>query len=223
MVDETNETEREEGSGEPDVVIENQAPPENSIETDAEGGKTTAVEAEDNAGAEAKGDEAESDEESHGLTLGSGTPAEGEEEAAPRPAPTIRGKIDRFGVAMGTGRRKTSVARVRVKDGSGKIVINGRSIDEYVVVERDRLFIKAPLRAVDMDGKVDITVTVRGGGPTGQAGAIVLGVARALQAKNPEYHVALADGGYLTRDSRMVERKKYGHKKARRSFQFSKR
>lgn len=158
-----------------------------------------------------------------GLTLGSGPAAEAEPEAAPRPAPTIRGKIDRFGTAMGTGRRKTSVARVRVKDGDGQFVINGRPFEQYVVVERDRLTIQAPLKATDTLGKVDISVNVVGGGPTGQAGAIILGIARALQAKNPANHPILAEGGFLTRDSRMVERKKYGHKKARRSFQFSKR
>ncbi|MGC1272122.1 MAG: 30S ribosomal protein S9 [Planctomycetaceae bacterium] len=124
---------------------------------------------------------------------------------------------------MGTGRRKTGVARVRVKDGSGQFAINGRTLEEYFVVERDRLAILAPLKATEMLGKVDISVNVSGGGRTGQAGSIVLGIARALQAKNPANHPTLSEGGYLTRDSRMVERKKYGHKKARRSFQFSKR
>jgi small subunit ribosomal protein S9 len=166
---------------------------------------------------------AEGSDDTMGLTLGGGAPAESEAEAAPRPAPTIRGKIDRFGTAMGTGRRKTSVARVRVKDGSGQFVINGRPFEQYVVVERDRLSIQQPLKATDTLGKVDISVNVVGGGPTGQAGAIILGIARALQAKNPANHPILADGGFLTRDPRMVERKKYGHKKARRSFQFSKR
>jgi small subunit ribosomal protein S9 len=158
-----------------------------------------------------------------GLTLGRGGSSGDEAEAAPRPAPTIRGKIDRFGVALGTGRRKTGVARVRIKDGNGQFVINGRSFEDYVAVERDRLVILAPLKATEMEGKVDISVNVVGGGLTGQAGAIVLGIARALQAKNPALHPRLSEGGYLTRDSRMVERKKYGHKKARRSFQFSKR
>jgi len=158
-----------------------------------------------------------------GLTLGGGSPAESEVEAAPRPAPTIRGKIDRFGTAMGTGRRKTSVARVRVKDGTGQFVVNGRPFEQYIVVERDRLAVQQPLKATDMVGKVDISVNVVGGGPTGQAGAIILGIARALQAKNPANHSMLAEGGCRTRDPRMVERKKYGHKKARRSFQFSKR
>ncbi|MDQ3331892.1 MAG: 30S ribosomal protein S9 [Planctomycetota bacterium] len=124
---------------------------------------------------------------------------------------------------MGTGRRKTGVARVRIKDGNGQFVINGRKFEDYVAVERDRLVILAPLKVTEMEGKVDISVNVLGGGLTGQAGAIVLGIARALQAKDPGLHPKLSEGGYLTRDSRMVERKKYGHKKARRSFQFSKR
>ncbi len=163
----------------------------------------------------------ESTDETGGLTFAGGESTD--EEAVPRPEPTIRGKIDRFGAAMGTGRRKTGVARVRVKDGTGQIIINGRSIEDYFVVERDRLAILAPLKATETEGKVDIAVNVFGGGRTGQAGSIVLGIARALQAKNPANHQVLSDGGYLTRDSRMVERKKYGRKKARRSFQFSKR
>ena len=155
-----------------------------------------------------------------GLTLGSGAPAE---EGEVRPAPVIRGKTDRFGVALGTGRRKTSVARVRIKPGDGKLTINGRDLDEYVCVERDRKMIQAPIEAVEQNGKVDVWVRVNGGGTTGQTGAIVLGIARALTALDPAFHHTLADGGYLTRDGRMVERKKYGLRKARRSFQFSKR
>ncbi len=138
-------------------------------------------------------------------------------------APLIRGGIDRFGVAMGTGRRKTSVARVRVKSGDGALQINGRSLEDYLCRERDQKMVMAPIVATGQEGKVDVWVRVNGGGTTGQTGAIVLGVARALQAMNPDLHEALADGGFLTRDERMVERKKYGLAKARRSFQFSKR
>ena len=156
-----------------------------------------------------------------GLSIGSSAPADIAE--MPRIAPTIRGKIDRFGTAIGTGRRKTSVARVRVKAGDGKLCINGRSLDEYCGVERDRAMVMAPLVATDRVGKVDIWVRVNGGGTTGQTGAIVLGIARALQAKEPDLHHALSEKGFLTRDGRMVERKKYGYKKARKSFQFSKR
>ncbi|MEE3364714.1 MAG: 30S ribosomal protein S9 [Planctomycetota bacterium] len=176
---------------------------------------------------EASDDEA-SDEESGDaedgaeLTLGEAS-SEDEEPRTPRQPALIRGKIDRHGVAIGTGRRKTAVARVRITDGDGGMTINGRALDNYFQIERDRLLIEAPLRATEMLGSVNVWVRVNGGGPTGQAGAIVLGIARALQAKNPNLHEALSDGGYLTRDGRMVERKKYGYKKARKSFQFSKR
>ncbi len=155
------------------------------------------------------------------LTLGSGAP--GSAAADPNYQPTIRGKVDRFGVAMGTGRRKTAVARVRVKDGSGKFEVNGRPMEEYLAVPRDRDSVMVPLKVVGKVGAVDISVRVDGGGTTGQAGAIILGIARALQGMNSGWHHALAEAGLLTRDDRMVERKKYGRRKARRSFQFSKR
>ncbi|MCH8828054.1 MAG: 30S ribosomal protein S9 [Planctomycetes bacterium] len=135
----------------------------------------------------------------------------------------IRGKIDRFGIAMGTGRRKSAVARVRIRDGSGALEINGRALEEFFQLERDRQNILAPLKATENLESVDVWVRVNGGGTTGQAGAIVLGIARALQARDHGLHNVLSAGGYLTRDSRMVERKKYGRRKARRSFQFSKR
>jgi small subunit ribosomal protein S9 len=148
------------------------------------------------------------------------------ETAAPAAEPAVhvvRGRVDRFGVAMGTGRRKTSVARVRIKSGTGQVSINGRSLEDFFTTERNREFVEAPLKATNTHGTVDIWVRVVGGGTTGQAGAIMLGVARALQAMNPTLHGTLSDNGYLTRDGRMVERKKYGYKKARKSFQFSKR
>jgi len=155
------------------------------------------------------------------ITLGHGDIAE--PEVDPNYVPVMRGKLDRFGVAMGTGRRKTSVARVRLKDGSGDFKVNGRPFDAYFAVERDREMIQAPLKLVERLGKVDVSVRVSGGGTTGQTGAVILGIARALQAVDPSFHHKLADAGFLTRDSRMVERKKYGLRKARRSFQFSKR
>jgi len=166
--------------------------------------------------------EMESVELASGLDIGSEAESPAPE-AAPYFEPTVRGKVDRFGVCWGTGRRKTAVARVRLKDGSGKFTVNGRELREYFPVERDLGMIEAPLRATSMLGQVDIEVTVQGGGPTGQTGAVVLGIARALQAKNVQFHSVLSEGGFLTRDSRMVERKKYGRKGARRSFQFSKR
>lgn len=137
--------------------------------------------------------------------------------------PVFRGKIDRFGVAMGTGRRKSAVARVRIKEGSGKITVNDRPLDEYFCIERDREFVLAPLKLLEKQDSLDISVRVNGGGTTGQTGAIVLGIGRALQGLIPESHHELSAAGFLTRDSRMVERKKYGYRKARRSFQFSKR
>ena len=155
------------------------------------------------------------------LTLGAADSAE--HYVDPDYVPAMRGKVDRFGVAMGTGRRKTSVARVRIKEGSGKITINGKPLDQYFCVERDRGMILAPLELVGKAESVDVIVRVNGGGTTGQTGAIVLGIGRALQGLVPESHHELSASGFLTRDSRMVERKKYGLRKARRSFQFSKR
>jgi small subunit ribosomal protein S9 len=153
-----------------------------------------------------------------GLDIGS-QPAE----PAVRLPHTIRGKIEADGTAVSTGRRKTAVARVRVRKGTGKITVNDRTFEEYFPVERHRLIIEAPLRATGVFGQVDVWVRATGGGVNGQAGAVILGLARAIQALHPEQHGILSDGGYLTRDDRMVERKKYGHRKARRSFQFSKR
>jgi len=158
------------------------------------------------------------------LTLGANLATEGEEEEdIIKPEPIIRGKLDKHGVAMGTGRRKTAVARVRVKAGSGSLTINGASLEDYLKVERDRQMVEAPLKATETFGKVDVWVRVNGGGTTGQTGAIVLGIARALEAYNNQFHETLSAGRFLTRDSRMVERKKFGYKKARKSFQFSKR
>jgi small subunit ribosomal protein S9 len=155
------------------------------------------------------------------LNIGGGAPAANVPD--PNYRPTIRGKIDRFGVAMGTGRRKTSVARVRIKEGNGQFIVNGRTLEDYLVVPRDRDFVMVPLQVVGKVGQVDISVRVEGGGTTGQTGAIVLGIARALQGMNHNWHHTLADAGLLTRDDRMVERKKYGLRKARRAYQFSKR
>ena len=124
----------------------------------------------------------------------------------------------------GTGRRKSSVARVHLfQNGTGAITINGRDIDDYFGLETLKLIERQPLATTDTLGKVDIETTVTGGGVTGQAGAIRHGIARALLQVNPEYRAALKAAGFLTRDPRMKERKKYGLKAARRAPQFSKR
>ncbi len=124
----------------------------------------------------------------------------------------------------GTGRRKSSVARVRVYEGgTGSIIINGRDIDDYFGLETLKLLVRQPMVATDTLGRLDVVCTVTGGGVTGQAGAIRHGVARALLKVNPEYRTALKAAGFLTRDPRMKERKKYGLKAARRAPQFSKR
>ncbi len=124
----------------------------------------------------------------------------------------------------GTGRRKSSVARVRVyENGTGSIIINGREVDDYFGLDTLKLIVNQPLVTADLVGKVDIVVSVAGGGVSGQAGAIRHGISRALLQLNPEYRATLKAAGFLTRDPRMKERKKYGLKAARRAPQFSKR
>ena len=123
----------------------------------------------------------------------------------------------------GTGRRKQSVSRVRLYPGTGSITINGRDIDDYFGLETLKLIVRQPLNLTDTLGKFDVVCTVAGGGVSGQAGAIRHGIARALLQMNEEYRPALKSAGFLTRDPRMKERKKYGLKAARRAPQFSKR
>ena len=123
----------------------------------------------------------------------------------------------------GVGRRKTSVARVRIAPGSGKIEINGRTLNEYFTNERDRKVIFGPLEVSNTGGKMDVLVNTDGGGPSGQTGAILMGLGRALVKYDATFEVPLRQAGFLTRDSRMKERKKYGQRGARRRFQFSKR
>ncbi|MBR5404811.1 MAG: 30S ribosomal protein S9 [Oscillospiraceae bacterium] len=123
----------------------------------------------------------------------------------------------------GTGRRKHSVARVRLYPGSGNVTINGRSIDDYFGLETLKLIVRQPLELTETSAQFDLVCTVAGGGVTGQAGAIRHGAARALLQFNPELRAALKKAGFLTRDPRMKERKKYGLKAARRAPQFSKR
>ena len=126
-------------------------------------------------------------------------------------------------VFYGTGRRKSSIARVRLVEGTGKITINGKDIDEYLGLETLKVVVKQPLVATNTISKYDVIVKVTGGGFTGQAGAIRHGIARALNEANSEFRPTLKVNGYLTRDPRMKERKKYGLKAARRAPQFSKR
>ena len=123
----------------------------------------------------------------------------------------------------GTGRRKSSVARVYMAPGTGKITINKRDIDDYFGLETLKVVVRQPLVATETDGKYDINVNVRGGGYTGQAGAIRHGISRALLKADDEFRPVLKKAGFLTRDSRMKERKKYGLKAASRAPQFSKR
>ena len=124
----------------------------------------------------------------------------------------------------GTGRRKSSVARVHlIPNGTGAITINGRDIDDYFGLETLKLIVRQPLVTTDLLGKVDVVVTVAGGGVSGQAGAIRHGISRALVVMNPENRASLKAAGFMTRDPRMKERKKYGLKAARRAPQFSKR
>ena len=123
----------------------------------------------------------------------------------------------------GTGRRKSSVARVYLVPGSGKITINKKNIDDYLGLDTLKVIVRQPLTATETDGKFDVLVNVKGGGYTGQAGAIRHGIARALLEADTEFRPTLKKAGFLTRDPRMKERKKYGLKAARRAPQFSKR
>lgn len=127
------------------------------------------------------------------------------------------------GEALGTGRRKTSVASVRVKAGSGKITVNGRTLEGYFPVLTDQTQVTKAMDTVGCRERVDVSISVNGGGPTGQSGACRMGMARALISFDSEMFTKLRDEGFLTRDSRMKERKKYGLRGARRGTQFSKR
>jgi small subunit ribosomal protein S9 len=138
-------------------------------------------------------------------------------------APTYVQKLDKQGRAYATGKRKNAVARVWVKMGSGKIVINDRPVETYFARPVLRMMIQQPLVAASRQGQFDVVCTVSGGGLSGQAGAVRHGLSKAIMRHEPDLRPALKRGGFLTRDSRVVERKKYGKAKARRSFQFSKR
>ena len=138
-------------------------------------------------------------------------------------APVHVRKVDSLGRAYATGKRKDAVARVWVKAGSGKITVNGKDSDDYFARPVLRMILQQPIVAAARAGQFDIFVTVAGGGLSGQAGAVRHGISKALTYFEPGLRPVLKKGGFLTRDSRVVERKKYGRAKARRSFQFSKR
>ncbi len=132
-------------------------------------------------------------------------------------------KLDKYGRAYATGKRKNAVARVWIKPGKGLATVNGKPLDEYFARPVLRMILRQPLVVADRVTSYDVNVTVSGGGLSGQAGAVRHGIAKALTYYEPDLRPALKKEGFLTRDSRVVERKKYGHAKARRSFQFSKR
>ena len=143
--------------------------------------------------------------------------------AAAATAAPAKPKLDKQGRAYATGRRKDATSRVWVKRGKGKITVNGKPIETYFARSVLRMLVQQPLVTANRATELDIECTVSGGGLSGQAGAVRHGLARALTYFEPELRSALKKAGFLTRDPRMVERKKYGHPKARRSFQFSKR
>jgi len=146
--------------------------------------------------------------------------------AAPPPAeaaPLREQQLDKYGRAYATGRRKDAVARVWLKPGSGKIVVNGREQEVYFARPTLRLVINQPFDIADRRDQYDVEATVKGGGLSGQAGAVKHGIAQALSRYEPALRTVVKQAGFLTRDPRVVERKKYGRAKARRSFQFSKR
>ena len=147
----------------------------------------------------------------------------GAAEAVAIEAPVHVQKLDKFGRAYATGKRKNAVSRVWVKPGSGKIVVNGKEFNAYFGRPVLQMIVQQPIYAAARDGQFDIIATVSGGGLSGQAGALRHGISKALTYYEPGLRGVLKKLGFLTRDSRVVERKKYGKRKARRSFQFSKR
>ena len=142
---------------------------------------------------------------------------------ATAPAAPAKPKVDAKGRAYATGRRKNAIARVWIKRGTGKVTVNGKVIEAYFARPVLRMLVQQPMIAVNRNTQMDVECTVVGGGLSGQAGAVRHGISRALTYFEPDLRPALKKGGFLTRDSRAVERKKYGKAKARRSFQFSKR
>jgi small subunit ribosomal protein S9 len=150
-------------------------------------------------------------------------PASAVTDVAPTPAPAAMPSSAAGPFIWGTGRRKTAVARVRIRPGDGKFVVNKREVDKYFMVAKDRQAVRTPLEVTQTAKSIDVFVNVAGGGTSGQSGAVLLGLARALLKYNPEFMLMLKEHNLLTRDARKVERKKYGQSGARKRFQFSKR
>lgn len=155
-------------------------------------------------------------------TSNANTPLAGLKVPAPAAQPAQKAQ-PKDNYTWGTGRRKTSVARVRITPGKGELKINNKELNKYFTRPQDVDNVVAPLKATKTEKSIDVLVNVKGGGITGQSGAVMLGIARALKIYDPSLLQALRDGGYLTRDGRMVERKKPGQSGARKRFQFSKR
>ena len=155
--------------------------------------------------------------------IASDAPAADAAVVAESTAPLREQELDQHGRAYATGRRKDATARVWLKPGSGKVTINGKDQDVYFARPTLRLIIDQPFTITDRQGQYDVIATVRGGGLSGQAGAVKHGISQALSKYEPKLRSTIKSAGFLTRDSRVVERKKYGRAKARRSFQFSKR
>ena len=151
-------------------------------------------------------------------TVAEGAEAPATEELAPREP--VR---DELGRSYATGKRKDAVARVWIKPGSGKVTVNGKPMDEYFARPVLQMILRQPFTVAGREGEFDVQATVKGGGLSGQAGAVKHGISKALQLYDPSLRAALKAAGFLTRDSRVVERKKFGRAKARKSFQFSKR
>ncbi|RJK98544.1 30S ribosomal protein S9 [Paracoccus siganidrum] len=147
----------------------------------------------------------------------------GSEAVVAETAPRREAQRDELGRSYATGKRKDAVARVWVKPGSGKVTVNGKDINEYFARPVLQMILRQPFEVAGVTGQYDVQATVKGGGLSGQAGAVKHGISQALQLHEPSLRAALKAAGFLTRDSRVVERKKYGKAKARRSFQFSKR
>ncbi|MBT5110206.1 MAG: 30S ribosomal protein S9 [Rhodospirillaceae bacterium] len=200
MADEKNEDVTPETA--PEAATETPAPKSEPIRDLADLGAATQAAAQADSGAAP-------------VATGTATPETATSEVAP--------VIDAQGRSYATGKRKNAIARVWIKPGSGRVNVNGRDIEVYFARPVLRMLINQPFQAANRDGQYDVMCTVTGGGLSGQAGAVRHGISKALTCFEPALRSALKSGGFLTRDSRVVERKKYGRAKARRSFQFSKR